>query len=923
VQDDRVVNIASAESASVRGAETDGGWILQGKLAPPQQRVTTAQRTALLGRLDNTIDSALSVIVSPPGFGKTTLLTQWWQALRSRPGIHTGWLTLDESDAEPGRFMADVILAVGRSGADIGALEVSARQPVETDIHRLAAGFLAQIQHSARRIVLILDDYHRTRSQAVDRILELLIENGHPTLHLVISSREKPTLRVSALSMRGLVTAIDATDLVMSEAEASELVGPEVSSADITLLHARTEGWPVALQLARLWLDRGQRTPDSLQEFFGRTTEMTDYLAEQVIQDLPADLREFLLETSILERFDASLADAVRARTDSAELLERLLHLDALLMRIPGTHDSFRYHIVFSDFLQQRLHRGPAGRVATYHRRAARWLAEVGDLLQAVQHGIKAGDSNLAVELVHNAGGWELILWRGVGYVQALLRIFSDMAIRANPVLQLTQASLYLKSGQYEDARELLALAKASLDSAGPKIKRDYIIIDCLAYGYTDDLAAPERQHAYAAEVEELSANDHLGRGTLLSYTVLSSLANGDLPTAERASRSAIREMRAAGSILGVNCLFLHLGQSQLLGGKLREAEALYREALIMAEEDFGTTGGLKASSTAFLSESLYLRDDLVAAAEHIGTSCEAIETTDGWLDAYTTAYSVMLRLAYADGNLEYAQRVIARAAESGRRRHFKRLAQLASAWRVENLVIAGELKDARREAKLANLNTLAEARGKLDFNWRAREAATVAMARLSIVSGASAQALNLLDGATADFRAAGLHLPAYRFDALSIVASKRRGGSNTDAVTRLETLIQYIVDEGASRLVIEHGEALESLLHIALRRNRALVLSSAQRDVMSQLIAKLNSAKSARDDGFNAREMAVLRELCNGRSNKVIGQLLDLSENTVKFHLKRIFKKLEVESRAAAISTAMATGLVDVAPVSRAQSMP
>lgn len=915
--DDLVVKLSNTESARVRGSDTDG-WILQGKLAPPQQRIMTAGRSALLRRLDGTVDSALSVIVSPPGFGKTTLLTQWWQVLRSRTGIRAAWLTLDESDAEPGRFMADLILAAGRGGIDMGALEMSARQSVETDIHRLATSFLAQIQRSEPRIVLILDDYHRARSQAVDRILEVLIENGHPAIHLVISSREKPTLRVSALSARGLVTAIDAADLVMSEEEASELFGSDVSSADLALLHTRTEGWPVALQLARLWLDRGHRTPDSLREFSGRTTEMTDYLAEQVIQDLPADLREFLLETSILESFDASLADAVRARTDSAGLLERLSHLDALLVRVPATHDCFRYHAIFSEFLRQRLHRGPAGRVATQHRRAARWLAEAGDLLQAVRHAIHAGDQHLAVELVANAGGWELVLWRGTGYVQALLRIFSDLAIRANPVLQLTQAYLHLKSGQYEDAWELLALAKASLDSAAPKIKRDYLIVVCFAYGYTDDLAASERRQAYADEVEGLDPGDHLGRGALLSYAVLSALANGELAAAERASRSAIREMRAASSILGVNTLFLHLGQSQLLGGKLREAEALYREARIMAEEDFGTSGGLKASSATYLSESLYLRDDLVGSAELIGASCEAIETTDGWLDAYATAYEILLRLAYANGHLDEAQKVIARAKASASRRRFRRLALLASAWRVESLVLAGELKDARREAKLADLSTLAEARGKPDFNWRARAAATLAMARLSIAAGASAQGLNLLDGATADFRAAGLLLPAYRFEALSIVALRRRGGSNAEAVARLEKLIQFVVDEGASRLVLEHGDALENLLQIAHRRNRELLLSSAQRDVMSQLIAKLSRAKSAGDHGFSAREIAVLRELCNGRSNKVIGQMLDLSENTVKFYLKRIFKKLDVDSRAAAISTAMATGLVDVPPAVR-----
>jgi LuxR family maltose regulon positive regulatory protein len=915
---DKVASI-SAANAPVAGNSDVDGWILSGKLAPPQQRVTTAHRSALLARLDATIDSALSVIVSPPGFGKTTLLTQWWQTLQNRSGTAACWLALDESDSEPGRFMADLVLAVVHSGVDIGALEVSARQgAMDTNIHRLVGTFLAQIQRSDRRIVLVLDDYHRARSPAVDAILKTLIENGQSIIHMVITSRQKPTFHISALAVRGLVTTLDAADLAMSRAEAAELVGPGVSEAEVALLHARTEGWAVALQLARLWLDRGQRQPGSLREFPGRMTEMTDYLAEQVIQDLPAELREFLLETSILERFDTSLADAARGRTDSAELLDRLSFLDALLVRVPGAHDTFRYHTIFADFLKQRLHRGPAGRVAAQHRRAARWLAAAGDLLEAVRHAISAGDLHLAVELVHEAGGWELILWRGVGYVHALLRNFSDMTIRAHPVLQITEACLDMKSGRYDDAGELLALAQASLQAADPKVKRDYLIVSCLGYGYSDDLESSERHEAYAREVEQLDPTDHLGRGALLSYAILSSLANGDLAATERVSRQAIREMRAAGSILGVNCLFLHLGQSHLLGGKLREAEALYRDAMIMAEEDFGASGAQKALSAMFLSESLYLRDDLAGSAELIDTSYETIETTDGWLDAYATAYEVMIRQAYARGNIDSVQRTIARAAETARHRRLKRLACLTAAWQIEHLVVAGHVKEARQEARASRIAALAEMRGKPDFNWRARAAATLALARLSIAAGASAHALSLLDGASADFRAGGIHLPAYRFDTLGIVALKRRGGSEKEAIMRLENLIRFIAEEGGSRLVLEQGEALEGLLHVAERRHRDLLLSSAQRNVMTALIAKLEGARSAVEDGFNAREIAILRELCNGRSNKVIGQLLDLSENTVKFHLKRLFRKLDVDSRTAAVAIAARRGLVDAGTVAR-----
>jgi LuxR family maltose regulon positive regulatory protein len=924
VPNDKVVSISTAAPSPGRDSDTEGHWLLLGKLVPPHQRVIAAHRAALLARLDASTDAAVSVIVSPPGFGKTTLLTQWWQTLRARDNVAACWLTLDEADSEVTRFMAGLILAVAKGGVDVGALEIVARQQsLDANVRPIVATFLAAVRRSARRVVLILDDYHPARSPAVDAILEILIEHGHPALHLVVSSRQRPTFHVAALSARGLVTALDAADLAMSQSEAAEIIGPGVSEADLALLHARTEGWAVALQLARLWLDRGQRRPGSLREFSGRTMEMTGYLAEQIIQDLSPDLREFLLETSILERFDANLANAVRGHTDSAEILERLAHFDALLVPLEGPRDSFRYHAMFADFLTQRLHRGPAGRVCALHKRAARWLADAGDLLEAVKHAIKAGDTRLAVQLVQESGGWELILWRGIGYVRTLLKNFSDMTIRAAPGLQIMQAYLDMKLGDYDSALELLGIVEAFLESAGPRIKRDFLIVSAIGRGYLDEVEASDGGRSYEAELQELDPSDHLGRGTLLSIVALTALANADVDGTERASRAGIQQMRAAGSILGTNYFFLHLGQSQLQAGKLREAEALYREALVMAEENFGADSGLKALSATFLAESLYLRDDLPGSAQLIEASCETIEAADGWLDVYATAYEVMTRQAFATRGLDATLQTLSRVAETARRRRLKRLAALSAAWRVEYLALSGQIKDARREAKVAGLAAYAETRGKPDYRWRVRLAATIALCRLSVASGASAYALKLLDGASVDYRSGGLLLPAYRLDALSVLALKQRGGSDAEAVRRLEALIRFIVAEGAWRLVLEEGAALESLLHLAQRRNRELVLSSAQRDVTVQLLAKLQSARPPDEHGFSSRELAVLRELCNGRSNKVIGQLLDLSENTVKFHLKRIFKKLDVDSRAGAITKALQRGIAEVAVSTKSMSRP
>ncbi|MDB6083935.1 MAG: transcriptional regulator, partial [Gammaproteobacteria bacterium] len=908
VDDGEVRNPEAGEPADSRHQDSGAGWLMVGKLAPPEQRITVASRDALLARLVASLSRSISVIISPPGFGKTTLLTQWWRILETRSDISACWLTLDEIDSEVSRFVAGVILSVARAGVDVGALEVSARQlSIDPNVRPIALALLEAIRRSGRRTVLILDDFHRARSPAVDEVVETLIEHSHGELHLVVSGRFRPTFHVSALLARGLVTLLDAGDLVLSLDQASQVVGTGVSPADLALLHARTEGWAVALQLARLWLDRGRHRPDALKDFSGRTTEMTDYLAEQIVADLPEELREFLVETAILERFDASLADAVRKRSDSEELLERLQHFDALLIPLDDAREWFRYHRLFADFLCQRLRRSSAHRPGLLHRRAARALAAVGDLPEAVQHAIEADDTALAVELTQQAKGWELILWKGIGYVRSLLKCFNDLTIRSEPTLQLTQAYLDIKLGRLEAARELLALSETMLETAQPQIRRDFIILKSLWNVYIDDVADTSFATSLETHSAELEPSDHLGRGTLICALAVAALGRGAPDRAEEVSRRAIQEMRAAGSILGVNYAFLHLAHSQLLSGRLREAETLFREALVVAEDNFGADSGLKALCSSFVGYCLYLKGDNEASNRLIET---LVDTTDGWVDVFATAFEVRARQAFVRGGLGEAIAVIAQATRVAQDRKLHRLGMVAAAWRVELLALAGRYQDAKREASAAGIFAAADSRGLPDFMWRVRLAATIAVGRLWAGSGATAQALQLIDTARAEFRSAKLLLPASRLDALSIAILKQRG-ANEEALARLQVLLEFVVAEGASGILLEQGRALESLLHSALRRNRELVLSGAQRDLIANVLALLSAAYPGEHDGFSSRELEVLRELCNGRSNKAIGQVLDMSENTVKFHLKRIFKKLGAESRAGAMTAALRKNLV------------
>jgi len=494
-----------------------------------------------------------------------------------------------------------------------------------------------------------------------------------------------------------------------------------------------------------------------------------------------------------------------------------------------------------------------------------------------------------------------------VGYSRSVLKCFNELTIRSEPTLQLTQAYLDIKLGRFEAARELLALAATMLETAAPRVRRDFNIVYSLWNGYVDNMAVAGWREKVKSFIDELEPSDHLGLGTLKCELAVAALGKGAPQAAEAESRRAIYDMRAAGSMLGLNYAFLHLAQSYLLSGRIREADALFREALSMAEENFGADSGLKALCNCFVGYCLYLQGDIDRSIPMISS---LRDTTDGWLEVFATVYEVRAHHAYARGGISDAITEIAEASRVAQDRKLAQLGVLAAAWRVEFLAMAGRYGEARREASAAGIFEEAEKRGRPGFRWRVRHAATLAVGRLWAGTGTAAQAMQMIDSARTEFRGNDLILPAYRLDALSISLLKQRGSSE-EAGLRLQNLLDFAVAENAGGVLLEQGRALESLLHVAQRRNRELVASGEKRDLIASLLSRLQGDHAEDQNGFSSRELEVLRELCSGRSNKVIGQFLDLSENTVKFHLKRIFKKLGADSRAGAITAALQKNLV------------
>ena len=369
-------------------------------------------RTRLAQRLDEGRGRGLVLVCAPAGYGKTVLLAEW-----VRRGQHpVAWLSLDAGDNDPARFWRHTVAALDRARPGIGErMGPLLGPPAPPSFEPLVTALINEVAgqpDADEALLLVLDDYHVISSQLVHESLGFLLEHRPPGLHLALISRSDPPLALARLRARGQLTELRAAELRFTPGEAAALLqqvaaAPGAARLDAPLpdavaaaLAARTEGWAAGLQLAGLSL-RGQADVDGfVAAFTGSHRYVLDYLAEEVLERQPGRVREFLLQTSVLERLSGELCDAVTGRPGSQALLEQAERAGLFVVPLDEARGWWRYHHLFADLLRARLQAEQPGRVPELHRNAAAWYAERELADDAIRHAVAAGEMTWAARLI-------------------------------------------------------------------------------------------------------------------------------------------------------------------------------------------------------------------------------------------------------------------------------------------------------------------------------------------------------------------------------------------------------------------------------------------------------------------------------------------------------------------------------------------
>jgi LuxR family maltose regulon positive regulatory protein len=892
---------ASQEPGTDATDATDSAALLTSKLTAPVPRWRPVVRQRLHGLLDEGVQGPLTLLAASPGYGKTLLLSSW--AAEGRPPGPVAWVRAGPGDQEPSRFWAHVLAALRGAGVvpPGGLLDrLNPRAVIGDGFLRPFVGGLFELDGP---VVLILDDLHEATGQAVVSQLRFLLRHAPPRLRLVVSSRADPPLALHRLRVAGQLGELREAELAFTLEEAGALLadhGVELSQADLTLLWRRTEGWAAGLRLAALSL-RGHPQPGRLvADLAGDDRAIAGYLVEEVLAAQPPELRAFLLRTAVADRLCGELADALTGGSDGARVLARLEREHVFTAAVGPGRTWYRYHPLFAELLRAELRYEHAAELPELHRRAAGWHAANGKPVAAVGHALAAGDADGAAALL--VASWAPMLAEGKAAVLAeLLSRLPGELVRTTPELAVVTALSRLAIGELEEADAWLGLAAA----AEPRFAAEPSEAMHLARLYRARLvgevadAGPAVRVllAPAAGVDAGAAASGDHRTLALALLGTAQLWSGQLDdaagTLERARADADRRGRDVVAL----AVTAHLALLEAVRGALGRAEELARQATEHARRvDWSASPQLACADLA-LAVCAYHRDDLgaaVAALDRVRAQALAgdrpvrlaVAILAAWLAAGGEAGDAEAALARLDDAL---------GATGGRPPRLLRAA--ARAGRAKLLAAVGD-----------------EAAAALDPDDGRRAAVeAVVSARLQLDRGDPEAAVRtlapLLPGGPGEPPELPLAIEACLVDAVA----RQELADHVAAVRSVRLALDLAAPEGYRRVFVEGGTPVRTLLadHLHWDDTHQLLVGSLLERLRTATPPEGRAGPAKAADPaplvvpLSEREQVVLRYLSSRLSAGEIADELYVSLNTVKTHIKSIYRKLDTNRRWDAVKRA------------------
>lgn len=917
----------------------DSSRLLATKLNLPVGQPGLLPRPELMARIATALRGAdggygcrLTLVSAPAGYGKTTLLAEWARTSEEE----VAWLSLDEGDNDVARFLAYLLAAIERRVPEIGEgalalLGTNRAVPGEQFLTSLINDVAALPE--AKGVVLVLDDYQALTNPAVHELVTFLLAHLPCQLHLMIATRADPPLSLARLRARRQMVEIRQADLQFSAAQAAtllnEVAGLGLSPAEVTALHQRSEGWVSGLQMAALALRDAVGRPGEraarVEAFTGSQRYILDYLLEEVLQQQPEAIRDFLLQTSVLPQLSAALCAEVVEQEEPGYLLadgHHLPHAQAVLEYLEAANlfivplDSerrwYRYHQLFAELLVRRLQQVKPEQAMRVQRRASEWYERRGMVEMAIEQALAARAYARAAYLLEDTA--ESMLMRSeIGTLLRLLEAMPEEMVQERPRLRAYCGGARLLMGEpLERVRPLLSEAEEETAPTAPGVDAELGAFRALLAMLQGDVGGSERHSRRA--LAELPSSSHFLRGLVAENLGFVAVLRGNLEGAVEAFAEAIRLARESGNRLVTVGALCNVAGLHLTRGQLRRAEQLYREALAVARDRHGRPLPIAGKALFGLGDLYREWNRLEEAAAYLEEAMILFRQYGeiGLIFAGTS----LARVRLAQGEVAAAEALLQDAEAQAAQMDSTQMDDLlVHIYRVIAWLLQGEVEKAAQRAGSAFQGVPVAAP-------QFREAVDGTLARLRLAEGEAIEALALLRPLLATVAEKGQRGSEIKLSVPLALALEAQG-EREEALAALARALELARPEGYMRAFLDEGamrygrEALPRLLYVASERG----VESAY---AGQLLAALAEGQPIPDSPVEARaragtlieplserEVEVLQLIAAGLSNREIGERLVIALSTVKGHTSNIYGKLGVSKRTEAVARARTLGLI------------
>ena len=904
--------------------------LIETKLYLPSPRAGLVARPRLRQRLGAGLSARLLLVSAPAGFGKTTVLVDWLASLQTGDdaGVRAAWLSLDPRDNDPSRFWLYLVSALrtavpGVAEDALALLGDSQAPPAET----LLTTVVNDVAAAEAEVVLLLDDYHVIDSPAVHEGMAFLLAHLPPRLHLVLASRVDPPLPLARLRARGELVEVRAADLRFTAEEAftylNDVMGIDLAPDDVRALEGRTEGWIAALQLAALSMTGRDDIREFIAGFTGDDRYVVDYLVEEVLQRLPADLQHFLHHTSILDRMTGTLCDAVTLGSGGRAALERLDRDNLFVVALDDRRHWYRYHHLFADVLRGRLLDEEPALVPELHRRAAAWHEAHGDVADAIGHSLAGADHDRAAVLIESVMP-ALRRERREATLRGWMEALADPVLRARPVLANALAGTRMSTGVFEGVEELLAATEQSLEAAaGPGGVPAYVDADEYRRLPADVAVhraglALERgdvegtvEHSRRA-LEQAQDSDHGVRGAALALGGLAAWTTGDVHGAHDAYTACLAEFEAIDHVPDVLGCSVALGDMEVALGRPRQAARTYLAALDLADRHHTPVLRGRPDMHVGIAARHLEMEDLAAARRELDRARDLPK--HGWLPQFAFRWRVVAAsVREAEGDVSAAVDLL----DEAERRYvadFLPNVSPVAAVRARTWARHGHIDQALQWVDHVEISLD-------DSPTYLREYEHLTLVKVLLAAHEHGRGGADLDAAAVllDRLLTAAHRARRAGSVLEIEATRalvlHETGDPERAVDALIAALDLAEPEGYVRTFTIEGDAMARLLTAAEQRRPSPYVTRLRAAFTSTAPPPVGSAPvrgaPVLVDALSGREQDVLRLLNTELNGPDIARELVVSLNTVRTHTKNLYMKLGVTSRRAAVARARELNLL------------